>query len=196
MKKYSMYLLGLGLLVLCTGCPKMNQLGPSVATVANNTTMPTVQPTSVVSPITSPTVVTSTTPTTPVPTTVPTTAVPTATPMPTNTPVPTIVVYMKVTGDSPSLASTFVCQLWTRVLGVNTDVFNGTATIDSSNGYVWQSVNSNGYPSNGASANFNVTAPANQGLYIEIHSIKSGIDTIRYSSHPLANQSDGASFSF
>jgi hypothetical protein len=157
----------------------------SPVATATKTTVVTPVPTAIVTPV-------STAVVTPVSTTIVT---PIPTPIPTATATPNLVYcYVKITGDA-STASSFALQIWVHTSFGNTYLFNGTAVIDPSNSYVWESIHSDGYVSPTASINYYLTAPANQGLYIEVHRIVNGVDT--YSMvHATANQVGGQNISF
>jgi hypothetical protein len=192
--KNSTLIFVLFLSLVFVGCAK-SPMGPQTATVdqqqtatATATTVVTSVPTAVVTTV-------STVVVTPVPTTVVT---PIPTPIPTATATANLVYcYVKITGDAPSTASSFVLQIWVHTSFGNTYLFNGTAVIDSSNSYVWESIHSDGYVLGGASIScYILAAPANQGLYIEVHRIVNGVDVLQGSFHSNANQMSGAQIMF
>lgn len=134
------------------------------------------------------------TPTPYVPTPTPGPGTPTAVP----TPAATVVAYVKFTGASPGTTSSFPVHVWMHtgpaVGGTDTDVFNGTATLDSVNSYIFKSLNSNGYTPGTVSLNFNITAPSNQGGQFQARKIVSGVDSLIYQSNPTASQNDFGAF--
>ena len=107
--------------------------------------------------------------------------------------------YLKISGDGPiGTASSFMLTIWVTTSSTSSTIFNGNAVIDASDSYVWQSTNSDGYTATNASFHWELpVVPSNQGLYVEIHKIINGIDTIYASGHLPANQTgSGGSHTF
>ena len=126
----------------------------------------------------------------------PTAIVPTPTPGgPTPTPGPTTKVrYLKIKGTSGIVSTIASVQVWVTRPSLPTEwLYNGSVTLDSTNGYQWSSPQSNPYSAGQASFYFSIpSAPSNQGLTDEGHVIVSSVDSIDYVGTPPANQPDGA----
>jgi len=198
--KNSTLIFVLFLSLVFVGCAK-SPMGPQTATVDQQQTATSPAATATIVVTSVPTVVVTPV-STAVVTLVPTTVVtPIPTPIPTATATPNLVYcYVEITGDVPSTASNFALQIWVHTSFGNTYLFNGTAVIDSSNiptPYVWQSTNSDGYVLGGASINYYLTPPTNQGLYITVHRIVNGVDNPCTVAHaPAGGAPGGANISF
>ena len=133
-----------------------------------------------------------------------TTPLPSATSTTIPTVVPTVVMYLRITVNTPATATDpFSLHVYTDVtLGNNIDLYNGSLSLNSSdpvNGlgeYVWTSALSNGYPVAGAAFNADIPSAPNQIMHLEVHGIQNGVDTIYCQVDTIAGQDAGGAFSF
>jgi len=128
-----------------------------------------------------------------------TTPLPSATSTTIPTVVPTVVMYLRITVNTPATATDpFSLHAYVGA----TDLYNGTLTLNSSdpvNGsgeYVWQSVNSPGYPSGAATFDFDIPSAPNQIMHLEVHGIQNGVDRIYWEVDTIAGQDAGGAFGF
>jgi len=133
-----------------------------------------------------------------------TTPLPSATSTTIPTVVPTVVMYLRITVNTPATATDpFSLHVYTDVtLGNNIDLYNGSLSLNSSdpvNGlgeYVWTSALSNGYPVEGAAFNADIPSAPNQIMHLEVHGIQNGVDTIYWQVDTIAGQDAGGAFNF
>jgi hypothetical protein len=107
--------------------------------------------------------------------------------------------YLRITVNTPATATDpFSLHAYVGA----TDLYNGTLTLNSSdpvNGsgeYVWQSVNSPGYPSGAATFDFDIPSAPNQIMHLEVHGIQNGVDRIYWEVDTIAGQDAGGAFGF
>ena len=107
--------------------------------------------------------------------------------------------YLRITGDGPAgTSSSFGLTVWVTTSSTSSTLFGGPAVIDASNSFVWRSIDSDGYVYSGATFHWSMPiAPGNQGVYVEVHKIINGVDTIYASAHDPAGQTgNGGSLTF